>query len=512
MSLNNSVLSGEQRPRVRSVPPALTSAGKECIDLARSAGLHLDQWQQYDLDDALREKPDGKWTSFEVGLLVSRQNGKGGVIEARELGGLFLFGDRLIVHTAHLFDTSLEAFRRLWELIESTPDLDRKVKKKSEAHGKEGFELKNGNRIRFRARTRGGGRGFSGDLVIFDEAMILPEQTVGDVMPITSARPNPQIWYTGSAVDEEIHEHGLTFTRVRNRGLAGDDPSLCWLEHSADDARTAGGKLIVNPSDPRIICQANPAAGIRISLLHVAKERRAMTARQYEVERLGIGYWPEETEDEKPPIDPDTLATLVDLDPELSEPIALAVDMDPEQRYVSVAAAKLKNDGTVHVEVGIHEKPSRTLVSTLVSLVTRLDPCAIVIDNKGSAAYLRPLLIAEGITPEDMTASSMAQACVGLQRAVDDGEMTFTGDPLLIDAAKGAKKRNIGEGWGFARKGDSAISPLVAVALARHGLLTYGLIVKPPPAAPDHDTAEDVREDEMSGIAAGLVDMTNLQF
>lgn len=499
-----SVTSGVQTPRILSVPPALTSAGEDAVGLAESAGLYLDPWQQFDLGYALREKPDGKWSSFEVGILVSRQNGKGGIIEARELAGMFLFKERLIIHSAHLFDTSLEAFRRLRELIENTPDLDRRVKKINEAHGKEGIELLNGNRIRFRARTRGGGRGFSGDVVILDEAMILPEESVGALLPTMAARPNSQLWYLGSAVDEEIHEHGRAFTRVRNRALAGGDPALCWIEHSADDARGAHGQLLIDPADPRVIAQANPAVGFRISLMHVANERRAMTKRQYEVERLGIGYWPatEDVED-LPPIDPAKWAQLVDAKPDLVEtPGALAVDMDPALRWCSIAIARLKADGTVHVEVGFHEKPSPALVPYLVALVTRWNPVAIVIDNKGSASYLRPLLKAKGIEAEDMTAASVAQACVGMQRAVDDGEVTTTGDPLLLDAVKSAKKRKIGDGWGFDRKGDSTISPLVASTYARHALDTYGLDVKPPPASPDYDTATGsdgpIYEDMMS--------------
>jgi hypothetical protein len=40
-----------------------------------------------------------------------------------------------------------------------------------------------------------------------------------------SAVWNPQIWYTGSAVDQESMEHGVVFARVRERAVKGDDPS-----------------------------------------------------------------------------------------------------------------------------------------------------------------------------------------------------------------------------------------------------------------------------------------------
>lgn len=157
-----------------------------------------------------------KYAALEFGLVVARQNGKGSLLEARELAGLYLLGERLIVHSAHQFDTSLEAFSRILVLIESTPDLDREVMRVSRSHGEEGIELKSGQRLRFRTRTRGGGRGFTGDCLILDEAMYLGPQIMAALLPTLSARPNPQIIYTGSAGTKESIQLG----RVREIGRA----------------------------------------------------------------------------------------------------------------------------------------------------------------------------------------------------------------------------------------------------------------------------------------------------
>ena len=53
---------------------------------------------------AIRE--DGRWQTREVGVNVPRQNGKGEILIARELFGLFELGERLVIHTAHEFKTS----------------------------------------------------------------------------------------------------------------------------------------------------------------------------------------------------------------------------------------------------------------------------------------------------------------------------------------------------------------------------------------------------------------------
>ena len=80
---------------------------------------------------------------------MHRQNGKGAVLEARELAGLFLFKEQLILHCAHEMKTANEAFRRILDLIDGTPDLRRQVLRIMRSKGEEGIELRTGQRLRF---------------------------------------------------------------------------------------------------------------------------------------------------------------------------------------------------------------------------------------------------------------------------------------------------------------------------------------------------------------------------
>jgi hypothetical protein len=89
--------------------------GRRVREAARG---ELDPWQLEVLRVSLMRSLDGlQWAAFAVGLCAPRQNGKNGITEIRELVGAAL-GERLVVHTAHLADTSKEAFRRLEDLIE----------------------------------------------------------------------------------------------------------------------------------------------------------------------------------------------------------------------------------------------------------------------------------------------------------------------------------------------------------------------------------------------------------
>ena len=194
---------GNQRPRIHTGPSYEYSPGREAVEIAKMGGLILDPWQEFVLTESLGENGTGlnrKWAARQVGLVVPRQNGKGSILEARELFGLFLEPrEKLILHSAHEFKTASEAFLRIKACIDHSDDLTRKVSRMRTSHGDEGIELLDGSRLRFVARSTGSGRGFTGDCIILDEAFNLSKAAVDALIPTLNARPNPQIWYTSSA-------------------------------------------------------------------------------------------------------------------------------------------------------------------------------------------------------------------------------------------------------------------------------------------------------------------------
>lgn len=458
-------LRGVQEPRILAVPPSVSSAGDEAVDLCRMAGLHLDPWEAFVLSRSLGERPDGKWSAFEVGLIVSRQNGKGAILEGRELAGAFLLGERLIIHSAHQFDTSLEAFRRLLFLIENTPELSRRVKRVSRSHGEEGIELMSRQRIRFRTRTKGGGRGFTGDCLILDEAMILPEDAHGALLPTLSARPNPQVWYTGSAVDQQVHEHGIVLARIRERGHAGDDPSLAYFEWSPD-ATLDTVESIADQSETW--AQANPGLGIRISTEHVERERRSMDPRTFAVERLGVGAWPATGGDDGQVIPVESWLGLVDIDSQPSGPVAFAFDITPDRSMAAISSAGRRSDGLWHGETVEHVRGTGRIVDRLVELTEAHDNVGVACDGAGPAGSLLPELLNRGVNVTAVTAKQYAQACGRLYDAVEQAVLRHLGTPELTSAIRGVTQRVLGgDAWAWSRKHSLVdISPLVAITLA----------------------------------------------
>lgn len=474
-------LQGSQRPRIFTGPRFNSSTGDEAIELAGMAGLDLDPWQQFVLRQSLGEHADGRWAAFEVGLVVSRQNGKGGILEARELAGLFLLGERLIIHSAHQFDTSMEAFERLLALIEGTPALNKRIRTRpqgvSRSHGAEGITLKTGQRIRFRTRTKGGGRGFTGDCLILDEAMIIPDAMHSALLPTLSARPNPQVWYTGSAVDQEIHEHGVVLARVRERGIAGDDPSLLYCEWSATEslANVTPGLA----SDPAAWALANPALGIRISDNYVSKERRSFGSniRGFAVERLGVGDWPRTDDAGGRVIDPKVWASRIDIRSKAKDPVTFAFDVSPDRSTASIAVCGDRSDGIPHIEVVERNVGTGWVAGRIAELVKNHKTYAVLCDPAGPAGSLVSdveAVVGKRADGESrlmmVTAKEHAQACGGFFDAVKDGGLRHLGTPEMEAAIDGARSRPLGEAWAWHRKSSSIdISPLVACTLALFG-------------------------------------------
>jgi hypothetical protein len=472
---------GSRRPRIRSVPPYRSSAGAEAIELAALAGLDLDPWQQDVIVDSLGETDEFVWAAPEVALVCPRQNGKNAILEARELAGLFLVGERLIIHSAHQYDTSIEAYRRLRFLVENTPELHRRVNRYNATHGEEGIELRSSPvisagpgglvrspapRIRFRTRTKGGGRGFSGDCVIFDEAMIFPEASLAAILPIVSARPNPQIWYTGSSVDQVIHEQGYVLARVRERGLKGDDPRLAYFEWSVDRKTPTDVEPDV-ANAPESWAQANPALGIRISPEYVSGERAAMGARNFAVERLGVGDWPNPDMVEESVIDMDEWAEHEDRDAEFEEPFAVAFDVSPDRSSSAIGCAGLSTDGYPMVEVAMEGAGTSWVVPAVLKIVREQKPLVVACDAVGAAASLMLELEKEGVEVVAMSARDHANATGGLYDDATEGDLVHLGQMSLTAAVRGATQRPLGGAWAWNRKTSAVdICPLVACTLA----------------------------------------------
>lgn len=461
---------GVQEPRVRLAPHGASNSWQDVVELTAAYGLVLDEWQENVLEGALAERKDGQWAAPRIGLAVPRQNGKGSVIEARELAGLLLFDEQLLIHSAHEVKTAMDAFRRVRSYFDNYDDLRKKVKRILQTNGQEGIELLSGQALRFMARSKGSGRGFSADCLILDEAQELSDDTFAAILPTTSARPNPQVWVLGTPPGPAMN--GEVFTRFRNAGLEGKDSRLFWAEWSC-----AGE---VDLDDPRAWAQANPAVGERIGLETIADERSAMDDDTFARERLGM--WSGSAG--RAVIDPQTWAKCSDMTGQITSEVALSVDVMPDRSAGSVSLAGKRADDRWQVELVDNRNSVGWIVDRVVGICARQEVRAVVIDAQSPAASLIEPLKAKGVTVTTTGARDMAHACGQFYDAVMEDRIRHLDVPLLNSALAVARKRALGDAWAWHRKNAVAdITPLVSCTLALWGAQSESITRAKKPSA-----------------------------
>jgi hypothetical protein len=464
---------GQQQPTFLWVPPYRSTSGMEVIDMARSAGLYLDPWQQHLILHAFAEDPNGAWLCFEVAIIVSRQNGKGSILEAVELAWLFLFGEKLVIHSAHLFETSRVHFMRILQLIQNTPDFDRRVKRVREGRGAEEIELLDGAMLKFMTRKGGAGRGFTGSKNVFDEAMYLESTMMAAMLPTLATEPNAQVWYTGSAG----MRHSTQLAAVRARGRRRDDPALMFAEWSLSP-----GPDEPEPdeepdrSDATSWRRTNPGAGIRISETYIRREARALggfDSAPFGQERLGIGDYPED--DEAWEVIPkqtwdDLLDPLSGIGPQSRT--AYGLDADETLMVGTIVAYGLRPDSLGHVETVARHRGIAWCVDYLVERVTRHKALGVAILPSGAVASLIKPLRDARVPVHCPTDAQYRQACGEfVTDAVERGRMRHLGQASLDTALGGSVKRfNREGGWTWHRTGTDQ-APIVGGTLARWELL-----------------------------------------
>lgn len=458
------------RPAYHTGPEFTQTLGPEVADLATDAGFTPDPEQRLGLDLIFALDRQSKSAAFEVGVVACRQNLKTGLFKQAALGWLFITEQRLVVWSAHEFNTALEALRDMVALLDSCAYLSRRVKRVLYANGQESIELTTGQRLIFKARTKSGGRGLTGDKVVLDEAFALRPDHMGALLPTLSARPDPQVVYGSSAglVGSDV------LRGVRDRGRRGSSPRLGYLEWGAPqvpceedpcdhEVGVEGCAL-----DRRDLWQmANPLLGrtrengTGLTEEYIESERQAMPPHEFARERLG--WWDE----------PGTAEAFGPGKCELGETrerptakvgaLALAASFDLTKGCMGAAA----HDGdVVYLKPLAHGPGTGWLVAEAKALQVkhRVD---VVVDSRGPAASLIPHLQRERVRLKIADTSDVLDACADLFNAVRNERVHHGGDPELDDAVAGAVKRPVGDRWAWGRKqSTSDISPLEAVTLA----------------------------------------------
>lgn len=479
------------RPAFLAYPPFVSTQGPQVADLCELVGFPPDPEQRMLLDLIFARAPRGlegrgstydhhtmMAAAFEVAVICARQNLKTGLFKQAALGWMFVTDERLVLWSAHEFSTSLEAFRDIDEIITGSDMLRKRVHAIHRSHGEEAIELIGNRRLKFRARTKSGARGLSGDKIVLDEAFALLDTHLGALIPTLSARPDPQILYGSSAG----LAHSTVLRAIRDRGRGSDTRRLAyaeWCDKQQDSCASPKCSHAVNErgcllDDEERWLATNPAIGRRITLEHIRAERVALPPDEFARERMG--WWDDPVS--VLPLNPVKWAALADLQARLApgERPVFGIDVSPGSRSAAIVAAGRTVAGTVLIDVVSHAPGTGWLVARAKEVNARHDPEGWALDPGSAAGALLPDLRAAGIDVTEMGVRDMGQACTALASSVETAgvvhrEVPTEADPLggpLTRAVNGAGKRDIGDGlWGWLRrKSDADICPIVAATAA----------------------------------------------
>ena len=451
-------LRGSQEPSVRIAPDYKASDGMDATELLQTGGTILDPWQCDVLDDWMGRAPSGRWSAPTCGGSVARQNGKSLLVEGRSETGMIFFNEQ-VIYTAHLQKTATETFEEMRDFFE-TPKLKKYVSEIRSALGREQILLKTGARIKFLARTRNGGRGQHGDLLIFDEAQELDESAQASFLPAISASLNPQTIYVGTPPGPEVA--GTVFRSIREKAINGETKKTAWFEFSTNE--------IGNVTDKQRWAETNPALGRRILISTIESECEQMDEDTFARERLG--WWsPIIEHKEETAIDAKTWESCMSKERKPEGKTAYGVKFTPDGSTVCLCGAVCPKDGPARVSLIKKESTSAGLGWLADWLNERYGKAScVVIDGRNGVDVLVDRIKGTWKIKNSIirpTANEMISAVSLMVMEINENTVTwYAGQDDLNNSAVTATKRSIGGGWGF---GGPNSAPIEAAALALWG-------------------------------------------
>lgn len=458
---------GEQTPSFTNVS-YVTTLGQDAIDLYAETGQSLMEWQQNQIKGIMAVNDDGLWQYIKYCICVSRRNGKGEILAAREFDAIVNRGEK-VCHTAHRTTTSHDAFNRLYALLKKAGYEEHSRKQKvmpersffaSKQYGLEHIEVTNGGIIDFRTRTDNGGLGEGFDLLVIDEAQEYTSKQESALIYTVSASRNPQTIFVGTP--PTATSHGDVFARIRGRIIEGKADETGWAEWSIEDQTEDVGNV-------EYWYKYNPSLGIMLSERNVRSELDGDPV-DFNIQRLGLwlSYNP------KSAISKDEWNSLkVGKMPQLEDIRYLGIKYGRDGTNVAMSIASRAKDGKIFVEV-IDCKPIRDGNAWMYDFFRNPKMKKSAVDGaSGQRILIEDLKNAEiknvPIMPtvkEIITANSM------FEQGIFAKTIEHSGQQALSDIVTNCEKRPIGSNGGFGYK---SLTDAVDVAVMDSVILAYWL-------------------------------------
>ena len=431
-------------------------------------GTPLDRWQQGLCTAILAKRENGMYACGIGGavLSIARQSGKTYTIGTLIFALCAINPDMLVLWSAHRARTHNETFKTM-DTMTKKPGVAPYISRVLTGAGTEAVEFANGSRILFGARENGFGRGFAKvDVLVLDEAQILTEKAMEDMVPATNAAPNGLVIMMGTP--PRPGDPGEVFSGRREDALSGDDAETLYVEMSADkDA---------NSEDRKQWAKANPSFPVRTTETAMLRMKKLLGSEE-SFRREGLGIWDEAASGNKA-VEAAAWDRLTVGPGDVSDGRrVIGIRFTPDGSTVAVAGAVKPDDESLPFFVEpIEQRSTAEGTQWLVDfLVERHEDLAqIVIDGKSGVGYLVNALRAEGVSVKTILTPSVGDATAAysmMDAAIKNGSVLHSGVQDLDDQVKTALRRKIGNdgGFGWESADGGSVALFEAVTLAHWG-------------------------------------------
>lgn len=436
------------------LPDGITSTAWPSVrDTCNRLGITFDEWQDGAGRAILAKRSDGLYAADTIGMSIPRQVGKTFLIGAITFALCIKTPGTLVIWTAHRFKTARESFMSLKAMAlrqVMKPHVDENDI--YSGSGNESIGFRNKSRILFGARERGFGRGFSEvDVLMLDEAQILSETAMEDMVPTTNASPNPLIFLTGTP--PRPNDPGEVFTSLRQSALDGTSEDVLWMEFSADEDAVR--------SDRRQWAKANPSYPDRTSARAILRMMKNLTPDSFL--REGLGVWDDSSGNKI--FGPGKWEECAGVVPPGLPLGALGVAITEDLSRAAIVGAT--NLGGNVVVKPLQSGPGWDWAMAAARDLSTEHKVPIIIDGNGPARALAPYLESEGAEVHVTSAAESLDAFAVVHERVQLGRFLHGKFVELEASLNGATTRMVGDRRTWARKlSSSDLSVVEAMTLA----------------------------------------------
>lgn len=454
-------------------------------------------WQKYVMDVALEIDPaTGRFAHREVGLSVSRQQGKTQQILGVQVHRIAAWPRQRVVYAAQTRGMA----RTRWEdefaeTILASP-LAGKIRVRKSNGNEAIIWSKTRSLMGITANTEKAGHGPPLDLGVIDEAFAHEDDRLEQAFsPAMLTRPMAQLWWASAGGTEKSvwlnKKRAAGREHIERMWETGERPSVAYFEWYAPEDMPR--------DDPATWRACLPALGFTVTEDIIRAELEKLDPAEFDRAYLN------RTRKASPPDDPNVPKAkwpgLVDSSSRPGGHVAFALDVSQDRAHASIAAASLRADGTVHLEVVARRPGTDWVPAAVARLRTLWQPVAVAVASSGApAGSLIDDLVAAGVDvsadkerPQRgdlvvLRTGDVVEACGQIADAMNQGTVRHLDQVPLTAAVNGARTRRNGDAWTLDRTASLVdISPLCAAVFARWALLTRGPLVED-----DYDVLDSV--------------------